>query len=123
MPTFFTYVNADNATTDSTNLEGSDEAAGAGANRDVFVKKVLFGNPVAADVTILHDAPTQPGHASGMGSVLVGEAAWKFTQPTAAAGNDIVREVDFGEPGLPLNGGSIHTDSSPLTVVWSTRET
>lgn len=117
----FTYINADVATTDSTNLEARDEAAGAGAGRDIYVKMILFGNPAAGDITILHDAPTQPGHASGMGSVAVGEAAWKFTQPTAAAGNDIVRVVDFtgnGSAGLPLNGGSIHTDSSPLTVIW-----
>lgn len=118
----FTYVGSDNATGDSTNLEARDEASGAGAGRDIYVKRILFGNPAGGDQTILHDAQTQPGHASGMGSVATAEAAWNFTQPSAAAGNDIVRVVDFGEPGLPLNGGSIHTNSSPLTVIWETKE-
>ena len=122
MAVHFTYINADNAAGNSTNLEGRDEAAGAGANRDIFVKKILFGGPADGDVTILHDAQTQPGHASGMASVLVPEAAWKFTQPTAVAGINRTYEVDFGEPGLPLNGGSVHTDSSPLTVIWETKE-
>ena len=114
----FTYVNADNSATDSTNLEGRDEASGAGAGRDIFVKKILFGGPTDGAVTILHDAQSQPGHASGMGSVAVTEAAFKFTQATHAAGCDWVREIDFGEPGLPLNGGSIHTDDAHVTVIW-----
>lgn len=118
MAVHFTYVNADNATGNSTNLEARDEAAGAGSGRDIYVKKVLFGNPADADQTVLHDAQTQPGHASGMGSIALGEAAWRFVQPTAAAGIERTFVVDFGEPGLPLNGGSIHTDSSPLTVIW-----
>lgn len=114
----FTYINASNATTDSTNLVGRDEASGAGANRDILVFRIIFGTPEDGKITILHDAVTQPGHASGMSSVGVTEAAFKHTQATHAAGTDFDRVVDFGEPGLPLNGGSIHTDASNVTVIW-----
>ena len=119
----FRYINADNATGDSTNLVGRDEAdpGVGGTARDIYVKKVIFGNPADGDQTIIHDAYTQPGHASGMGSIAVGEAAWNFTQPTAAAGIDRTFIVDFTSAnckGLRLNGGSIHTNSSPLTVIW-----
>ena len=121
MAEHFTYVAADNSATDSTNLEARDEASGAGANRDVYVKKVIFGVPANGERTMLHDAVTQPGHASGMGSVAVGEVAWNFTQPTAAAGLDLAKEIVFAGPnclGLRLNGGSIHTNSARVTVIW-----
>jgi len=117
----FTYIASDNSAGNSTNLETRDEASGAGANRDVYVKKVIFGVPANGERTMLHDAPTQPGHASGMGSILVPEVAWNFTQPTAAAGLDLKFEVDFTSPqchGLRLNGGSIHTNSARVTVIW-----
>ena len=117
----FTYVAADNSATDSTNLVGRDEAAGAAAGRDVYVKKVIFGVPANGERTMLHDAPTQPGHASGMGSVATAEVAWNFTQPAAAAGLDLAKEIDFTSPnckGLRLNGGSIHTNSARVTVIW-----
>lgn len=106
----FTYVNADNSAGDSTNFASQ-------ADQDVIVKKIIFGNHADGDITILHNAITQPGHASGMGSVAVGEAAFKFTQPTAASGANRVSEIDFGD-GLRLNGGSIHTDSAQTTVIW-----
>jgi len=121
----FTYVASDNSAGDSTNLETRDEVAGVGANRDVYVKKVIFGAPSDGARTMLHDAPSQPGHASGMGSVLVPEVAWNFTQPTHAAGLDQIFEVDFTSAnckGLRLNGGSIHTDDDRVTVVWAPAE-
>lgn len=119
----FTYVASDNSAGDSTNLVGRDEAdPGAGGTaRDVYVKKVIFGAPADAERTMLHDAYTQPGHASGMSSIAVGEVAWNFTQPTAAAGLDRIFEVDFTTAdgkGLRLNGGSIHTNSARVTVIW-----
>jgi len=123
--TRFTYVAADNSAGNSTNLEARDEQAGAGAGRDIFVKKVIFGVPANGERTMLHDAQSQPGHASGMGSVLVPEVAWNFTQPTAAAGLDLAKEIDFtsnGGPGLPLNGGSIHTNSARVTVIWEVQD-
>ena len=118
----FTYVASDNSAGDSTNLETRDEVAGTGAGRDVYVKKVIFGVPANSERTILHDAPSQPGHASGMGSVATAEVAWNFTQPVAAAGLDLAKEIDFTSPGckgLRLNGGSIHTDSARVTVIWA----
>ena len=121
----FTYVVSDNSAGDSTGLVSRDEAAGAASGRDVYVKKVIFGVPANGERTMLHDAITQPGHASGMGSVAVGEVAWNFTQPTAAAGLDLAKEIDFTSPnckGLRLNGGSIHTNSARVTVIWEVAE-
>ena len=121
----FTYVVSDNSATDSTNLVTRDEASDAAANRDVYVKKVIFGVPANGERTMLHDAITQPGHASGMGSVGVGEVAWNFTQPTAAAGLDLAKEINFTSEnckGLRLNGGSIHTNSARVTVIWAPAE-
>jgi len=115
----FTYLNAINELGDSTNLEARDEA-GQGAGRDIYVKQILFGDPDNGDTTILYDAQTQPGHASGIGSIAVGEAAWKFIQPTAAAGLDLVKEITFAGKGLRLNGGSFHTDCAFVTVIWET---
>lgn len=114
----FTYVNADNSGGDSQNLVSRDEAAGVASGRDVYVKQVLFGDPDNGDVTILHDAITQPGHASGMGSIAVGEAAWKLTQPSAGAGLPLAKEITFAGRGLRLNGGSFHTDCAHVTVIW-----
>ena len=109
----YTYVNADNSAGDSTDFGASGQV--------VFVKKIIFGAATDGDITVLHNAVAQPGHASGMGSVAVGNAAFKFTQPTAAAGVNHVDVIDFtgeGSPGLRLDGGSIHTDSAQTTVIW-----
>ena len=121
----FTYVVSDNSAGDSTNLVSRDEVAGAALDRDVYVKKVIFGVPANGERTMLHDAITQPGHASGMGSVATAEIAWNFTQPVAAAGLDLAKEIDFTSPnckGLRLNGGSIHTNSARVTVIWAPAE-
>ena len=119
----FTYVAADNSAGDSANFVARDEAdpGVGGTTRDVYVKKVIFGVPANSERTMLHDAYTQPGHASGMGSILVPEVAWNFTQPVAAAGLDLAKEIDFTSgdgKGLRLNGGSIHTNSARVTVIW-----
>jgi hypothetical protein len=114
----FTYINADNSAGDSTNLEARDEASTAGSGQDTYVKSIHFGNPSNGDITIIHDAQSQPGHASGMGSIAVGEAAWKHTQRTAAAGLDLQMQIDFPGDGLRVNGGSIHTDAENVTVIW-----
>jgi len=56
-----------------------------------------------------------------MGSVDTSDIALQITQPTAAAGKDWVREVTLsGEfnPGLPVDGGSIHTNENDVTVIW-----
>lgn len=113
-----TYVNADNSAGDAT-------AFGA-AGQDVVVKKIMFGNPEDGKITILHNASVAAGHASGMGSIATANAAWKFTQATHAAGTDFERFVDFsdgdGGGGLPLDGGSIHTDGSQVTVIWEFKD-
>ena len=114
----FTYLDDDNSATDSQNLVSRDEPSGAASGRDVYVKQVLFGDPDDGDRFILHDAVTQPGHASGMDSIAVGECAFKLTQPSAGAGLDLVREVTFAGKGLRLNGGSFHTDCEEVTVIW-----
>ena len=106
----FTYINADNSAGDSTDLGNSGQ--------DVFVKQIVWGDPDNGDVTILHNAIAQPGHASGMASIAVGNAAFKLTQPTAAAGLDLVKEMTFSGKGLRLDGGSIHTDCEHVTVLW-----
>ena len=123
----FTYVATDNSAGDSANLVERDEAdpGAGGTTRDVYVKKVIFGVPANSERTMLHDAYTQPGHASGMGSVLTAEVAWNFTQPVAAAGLDLAKEIDFSSKdgkGLRLSGGSIHTNSARVTVIWEEAE-
>lgn len=108
-----TYVASDNSAGDAQVL--------GDAGRDIFVKKVIFGNPADGKVTNFYNKRVAPGHASGMGSVSTTDAVAQITQPTAAAGKDWVREVDFtsfGSGGLQLDGGSFHTDGSDVTVIW-----
>ena len=31
---------------------------------------------------------------------------------------DLAKEITFAGKGLPLNGGSFHTDCSEVTVIW-----
>lgn len=105
----------------STNAAGDAQTLGDRAGVDIFVKKILFGNPTDAGVTNVYDKRVAPGHASGMGSVSTTDAVFQLTQPTAAAGKDWVREVDFtsfGSGGLQLDGGSVHTNESDVTVIW-----
>jgi len=109
----YTYVNADNSA-------GDAQALGA-AGQDVFVKKVIFGTGADGKVTHFYNKVTATGHASGMASVSTDSLACKIVQPTAAAGKDWVREVDFtsnGSGGLQLDGGSFHTDAATVTVIW-----
>lgn len=110
-----TYVASDNSA-------GDAQALGA-AGQDIVVKKIIFGNPADGKITNIYNKRVAPGHASGMGSVSTTDVVVQITQPTAAAGKDYVREIDFtsaGDPesGLPLDGGSFHTDESDVTVIW-----
>lgn len=109
-----TYVASDNTA-------GDAQVLGDRAGVDVYVKKVLFGTLADGKITKLYNKRVAYGHASGIGSTDSGSVAFKITQPTAAAGKDWVREVDFtsvGSPGLRLDGGSFHTDASDVTVIW-----
>lgn len=106
-----TYVASDNSAGDAQVLGASGE--------DIRVMKIIFGNPADGKVFNLYNKRVAPGHVSGMGSVSTDSLALQITQPTAAAGKDWVRDVDFGAiGGFPVDGGSFHTDGSDVTVIW-----
>lgn len=113
MANIVTYIASDNSA-------GNAQTLGA-ADQDVLVKKVIFGTPADGKVTVLYNKTNAYGSASGMGSVDSANRAVVITQPTAAAGKDWVREVDFAtgdSEGLRLNGGAVHTDASQVSVIW-----
>jgi hypothetical protein len=99
-----TYVAAANSTGDAQTLGEAGE--------DVRVFKVFIGTPIdGGSVTIFNK---RVAYTADTGNI-----AFKLTEPTAAAGKDWVRVVDFGEEGLPLDGGSFHLDQSmQVTVLW-----
>ena len=101
----------------STNAVGDAQVLGA-AGQDIYVRKVIFGNPADGAVTNFYNKRVAPGHASGMGSVSTTDAVLQITQPTAAAGKDWVREINFGDVPLQLDGGSFHTNENDVTVIW-----
>ena len=105
-----TYVATDNSAGDAQVL--------GDAGRDVSVMKIIFGLPADGKVFNLYNKRVAPGHASGMGSVSVTDAVLQITQPTAAAGKDWVRDVDFSGAPLQVDGGSFHTDVTDTTVIW-----
>lgn len=105
-----TYVASDNSAGDSQDL--------GAVGQDIYVRKVLFGNPADGKITNFYNKQTAPGHASGMGSVSVTDCVFQFVQATHAEGCDWVREIDFGNAPLQLDGGSFHTDGADVTVIW-----
>lgn len=110
----YTYIASDNSA-------GDAQVLGDQAGRDILVKKVIFGDPSDGKITNFYNKRVAPGHASGMGSVSTDSVACKIVQPTAGAGKDWVREVDFtsgGKGGLQLDGGSFHSDDDDVTVIW-----
>ena len=102
---FATYVASSNSATNGTAL-GS-------AGQDVRVFKLLVGLPTDASTVTLYTISNPVGGAST-------NIAYKLTQPTAGAGKDWVRSVDFGQYGLPLgDGGNVVIDgTNNVTVVW-----
>lgn len=109
-----TFVASDNST-------GDAQVLGADNDQDILVKKVIFGTQADGKIVRFYDKRVAPGHASGIGSVSSDALAAHIAQPTAAAGKNYDRVVDFTGPdcaGLPLNGGSFHTDASNVTVLW-----
>jgi len=109
----FKYIASDNST--------SDASAFNSTGQDCFIKKIFFGAPADGDLTNLYNKSVATGHTSGMGSVSTANLAWHHTQATHAEGTDWERVVEFaGEfnPGLQLDGGSIHTNASSVTVIW-----
>lgn len=110
-----TYVASTNAASDAQVL--------GQAGQDIVVKRVIFGSPTDAGITQFYNKRVAPGHASGMGSVSTTDVVCRLTQPTAAAGKDWTRTVDFTvagdeDSGLPLDGGSFHTNENQVTVLW-----
>ena len=105
-----TYVASDNSAGDAQVLGNAGE--------DIFVRKVIFGTPADGKITHFYNKRVAPGHASGMGSVATTDLVLKHTQPTAAAGKDWERFLNFTDAPLQLDGGSFHTDASQVTVIW-----
>ena len=101
----------------SDNSAGDAQVLGA-AGQDIFVRKVIFGNPADGKVTNFYSKRVAPGHASGMGSVSTTDCVLQHTQATAASGKDWQRELNFSDAPLQLDGGSFHTDASDVTVIW-----
>lgn len=109
----FTYISADNST--------SDAVAFNSAGQDCFIKKIIFGDPTDGDILNLYNNAVVEGHASGIGSVPTANVALKFVQPTHAEGCDWVYELTLSgalNPGLQLDGGSVHTDADDVTIIW-----
>lgn len=109
----YLYLAASNATTDATDFGNADQ--------DVFIKKIIFGDPTDGDTLNLYNKVGAYGHTSGMGSVDSNSVALKFVQPTHAEGCDWVYELTLsGEfnPGLQLNGGCVLTDADDVTIIW-----
>ncbi len=109
----YTFVASDNST-------GDAQVLGA-TGQDVLVKKIIWGTQADGKIVRFYNKRVAPGHASGIGSVSSDSLAAHIAQPTAAAGKNWDRVVDFtsnGEGGLELDGGSFHTDGSNVTILW-----
>src|SRR3990167_7058153 len=101
----------------SSNVTGDAQVLGD-ANRDIFVRAIHVGLYNAGDRVLFYNKRVAPGHASGVGSLSTTDLVYHFTQPTAAAGNNVVKVIDFGNAPLQLDGGSCHTDAAQVTIIW-----
>ena len=100
----YTYIASDNSATNGTALSVD--------NADVIVYRIIVGNPSDGGYVHLFDKVNPVAGATT--SVVV-----KITQPTAGAGKDWVRDIDFGPDGVKLGeGGNVVTDESDVTVIW-----
>ncbi len=103
-----TYIASANNTTNGVALGAAGE--------DVLIKKLIVGAPVAAStVTIYNKAVAFSGDTNSI--------AVKLTEPTAAAGNNLVYEMDFasgGKGGLQVDGGNVMCagSSTDISVIW-----
>lgn len=99
-----TYVATDNSSDDAQVLGESGQ--------DIRVRRVVIGSPVdGGNLTFFNKRVAYTGDTDNI--------AFKLTQPTAAAGKDWVREIDFGPEGFPLDGGSFHIDEDmQVLVLW-----
>lgn len=101
----------------STNVTGDAQVLGD-AGRDIYIRAIHIGLYNAGDQVRLYNKRVAPGHASGMGSLATTDLVYRFTQPTAAAGNIVTYVIDFGNAPLQLDGGSCHTDAAQVTIIW-----
>lgn len=97
----------------SSNTATNGSAIGT-AGQDIRIFKILVGLPTDGSTLTIYNG-TNPVVASST------DIAFKLTQPTAAAGKEWVREVDFGPLGLPVaDGGNVTIDgTNNVTVVWA----
>lgn len=102
-----TYAASANATTNGVALGAADE--------DIRVYKVIVGLPVASGNIILYDKTiAYSGDTSNIAfkTTLPSTITYQYSYP-------VMREWDFGEKGLPLNGGNLMIDQAmQVTVVW-----
>jgi hypothetical protein len=99
----YTYIASDNSATNGTALSVD--------NKDITVYQLIFGTPSDGTYAKIYDI------VNPFSSATTDIAAY-ITQPTAAAGKDWLRTVDFG-PGLRLGeGGNVVTNASQVTVIW-----
>lgn len=101
----------------SSNVTGDAQVLGD-AGRDIYVRAVWIGLYGAGNQVRFYNKRVAPGHASGVGSLDTTDLVFRFTQPTAAAGNNVSYCLDFGNAPLQLDGGSCHTDASQVTIIW-----
>jgi hypothetical protein len=105
-----TYIASDNTASNGTALDS--------AGKEVEVFKLIFGAPADGKYATVYTIDNPVTGATT-------NIAAKVTQPTAAAGKEYTKVVDFtvlqnGEVrGLRLGeGGNVVTDASQVTVLW-----
>ena len=101
----YTYIPSSNTATNGVSL--------GAVGQDVRIYKIIIGLPVDGKYVAIFNSAIAVGGATD-------NLAAKITQPTAAAGKDWVREVDFGPDGLEVDGGNVQIDDTmQVTVVWN----
>lgn len=104
----YTYIASDN-TAESASYAGVPLGAD---NQDVVIYKIIWGVPSDTHYITIYDKYNPVLNSTT-------NIAAKITQPTAAAGKDWVREIDFGPQGLHLGeGGNVVTNGNQITVIW-----
>lgn len=96
----------------SSNVATNGQALGSDTNRDVVVWQIIVGAPTDGTTVTVYNITNPIGGSSA-------NIAYKLTQPTAGAGKDWVRSVEFPK-GLPLNqGGNVVIDgTNNVSVIW-----
>jgi hypothetical protein len=104
----YLYIASDNTAKE---VDQAGESLGV-ENQDVIIHKIIWGVPSDTHYITIYDKVNPVLDATT-------NIAAKITQPTAAAGKDWIREIDFGPKGLHLGeGGSVVTNGNQITVIW-----